>query len=87
MTEDRIKELQSLLHRREVISNEIEKLTEIVGMKHDELYYHLHGQGSSEYSCIHIMRDHHGHFMDAVRKILQEYKDELEKVRKEIDEF
>lgn len=85
MTEEKIKELQGLLHRREVLKNDIEKFDELFLIGSENLGYEIVDTRSSEgKDFIHFIKDHHGYLVAALRKIYDEKLSEMKKIQEEI---
>ena len=87
MTEEKIKELNELCDRREVIKNELEAFDGIFGKDPKDLGYQIDSEGWHGKGCLHYIRDHHGYMIEALRKIYAEYKKELEEIQRKIDDF
>ena len=85
MTEEKIKELQELLHRREVLKNEIEKFDELFFVGRENIGYEIVDTRSYKgKNYIHFIKDHHGYLAEALRKIYDEYLMEMKKIQEEI---
>ena len=85
MTEAKIKELQELLHRREVLKNEMEKFDELFLVGRENIGYEIVDTRSYEgKNYIHFIKDHHGYLAEALRKIYDEYLMEMKKIQEEI---
>ena len=85
MTEGKIKRLQSLLQTREQLRNEIEKFDEIFKLPEGELYFDICLQRSPRNTVLHIIKDHGGKIMGALKRIYETFKADLAEVQKEID--
>lgn len=85
MTEEKIKELQELLHRREVLKNEIEKFDELSYIGCENLGYNIVDTRASEgKNYLHFIKDRHGYLAEALRKIYDEYLKEMKKIQENI---
>lgn len=88
MTEERIKELQELVHRRECLRNEIEALQNVLKMEQDALGYSIQDtRVKQEYSYIHFIKDHFGYLNEAISKMCARYRQELAEVQKAIENY
>ena len=88
MTEEKIKQLQELLHQRECIGNEIEALEKVFDAGKENLGFRICDTRQSEgYDYLHFIKDHFGYMDEALRKIYAELKQKLLETQKKIDEF
>ena len=88
MTEERIAELQELLHKRECILNEIEVLEKIFDAGKENLGFRIcDTRQPAEYDYLHFIQHHFGYMDEALRKIYIKLKQELSDTQKAIEEF
>lgn len=88
MTEERIKELQHLLYRRDIVENEIQAFIQLLNVdKEDRSYTINDARFDSGKNCLHIIKDRHGYIDEALQKIKAEYQKELVDIQKAIMEF
>ena len=88
MKEEQIAELEKLVRRRSVLRNEAEMLNKIFEIGKENIGFELQDlRQKKDYSYLHFLKDHFGFFDEALRKIYQRIKEELNEVQKKIDEF
>ena len=88
MTEDRIAELQELVHQRECIGNEIEAFEKIFDAGKENLGFRIcDTRKDGEHDYIHFVKDHFGYMDEALRKIYIKLKQRLSETQKAIEEF
>ena len=88
MTEEKIQQLEELLHKREILQNEIEVFGRMLKENKEDLGYKVFdwNRGSKD-SCIHFIKDHYGYINEAMWKIQDRYRRELAEVQNAIDEL
>lgn len=88
MTEEKIQQLEKLLHKREILQNEIEMYGRMLRENKEDLGYKVFDWNSgSKETCIHILKDHYGYINEALLKTFVKYKQELAEVQKIINEL
>ena len=88
MTEEKIKELQELVHQRERIVNEIEAFDKIFDAGKENLGFRIcDTRHDSGYDYLYFIKDNFGYMDEALRKIYAELKQKLSETQKAIDEF
>lgn len=87
MTEEKIEVLKNLLYQRGNIQDQLDGLEKVLDKEPNSLVFVVKQEYANQQFLVGSFGDHHGHLLDAYRKMKADYEKELEGIQKKIDDL